>query len=157
MKNLETQGARKGLSEEEEKKLGNEYLKQMHKMIDEMRAKGLLQSRVEIKEGEKKKDYMKEVRDKYNFSTIDYSSQVGKNAEWVHNVALKREDDARKKEKLLKLHKEYEVDQYMKDLQDINDDYINSVEAKMSLINKMEGRTGRKSITSSRMSSQDEY
>ena len=82
----------------------------MHKMIDEMRAKGLLQSRVEIKEGEKKKDYMKEVRDKYNFSTIDYSSQVDKNAEWVHNVALKREDDARKKEKLLKLHKEYEVD-----------------------------------------------
>ena len=27
-----------------------------------------------------KKDYMKEVRDKYNFSTIDYSSQVDKNA-----------------------------------------------------------------------------
>ena len=45
----------------------------------------------------------------------------------------------------------------MKDLQDINDDYINSVEAKMSLINKIEGRTGRKSITSSRMSSQDDY
>ena len=31
---LETQGARKGLSVEEEKKLGNEYLKQMHKMIE---------------------------------------------------------------------------------------------------------------------------
>ena len=45
----------------------------------------------------------------------------------------------------------------MKNLQDINDDYINSVEAKMSLINKIEGRGGRKSITSSRMSSSNDY
>ena len=106
---------------------------------------------------------MKEVRDKYNFSTIDYSSQVDKNAEWVHGVALKREEDARKKEKVLKLHNEYDVDRYMRDLNDINDDYINSVEAKISLINKLEGKSPspKKSlasnVVSSSFSSNDDY
>ena len=34
----------------------------MHKMIEDLRSKGLLQSKVRVDEGEKKKDYMKEVR-----------------------------------------------------------------------------------------------
>lgn len=51
----------------------------MHKMIDELRAKGLLKSKVTIEESPKKRDYLKEMRDRYNFSTIDYSSQVDGN------------------------------------------------------------------------------
>ena len=40
----------------------------------------------------------------------------------------------------------------MKDLEDINDDYINAAEAKLSLINKLEGKNGRRSIATSRVS-----
>ena len=58
-------------------------------MIEELRAKGLLKSKVTIEESPKKRDYLKEMRDRYNFSTIDYSSQVDGNEQWVQNKAAK--------------------------------------------------------------------
>ena len=69
----------------------------MHKMIDELRKKGKLKNKVTVEEGEKKIDYLKERRDRYNFSTIDFESQVNKNPDWVHTTALKKEEDARKR------------------------------------------------------------
>jgi hypothetical protein len=48
MSELEKKGGRKGLSEDEYKKLGNEYLKHLHKMVEELRGKGLLKSKIEI-------------------------------------------------------------------------------------------------------------
>lgn len=48
-------------------------------MIDELRSKGLIRATVDTEELPKKKDYLREVRERYNFSTIDYSSQVDAN------------------------------------------------------------------------------
>ena len=36
-----------------------------------------------------------------------------------------------------------DFEKYMKDVKSINEDYISSAEAKISLINKLEGRSGR--------------
>jgi hypothetical protein len=89
---------------------------------------------------------LKERRDRYNFSTIDFESQVNKNTDWVHNTALKKEEDARKKEKVMKHYdNSFDFEKYMKDLKEINEDYISSAEAKISLINKLSGKIDEES------------
>lgn len=67
-----------------------------------------------MEEAPKRKDYLREVRERYNFSTIDYSSQVDANEQWVANKALKCEIDARNKEKVLKLKDDFDIEQYMR-------------------------------------------
>ena len=88
----------------------------MHKMIDEFRNKGLIKTAINTQELPKKKNYLREVREKYNFSTIDYSSQVDANEQWVQNKALKCEIDARNKEKVLRLKDDFDIEQYMREL-----------------------------------------
>lgn len=88
----------------------------MHKMIDELRSKGLIKATVDTEELPKKKDYLREVRERYNFSTIDYSSQVDANQLWVKNKAIKCEVDARNKEKVLRLKDDFDIEQYMRQL-----------------------------------------
>lgn len=44
MKGLEKGRNDKALSEEAYKQLGNEYLKELHKMVGELKAKGLIKS-----------------------------------------------------------------------------------------------------------------
>lgn len=82
---------------------------------------------------------MKEVREKYNFSTIDYSSQAESNSLWLENKAFKLEKDAHMREKVMKLQDDFDIQKHMRELDDINEKYIHAAEAKMSLINKLEG------------------
>lgn len=58
----------------------------------------------------KKIDYLRQVRDRYNFSTVDYSTQVEANEQWVKNKAIKSEIDAKNKEKVLKFTNERDFD-----------------------------------------------
>lgn len=97
-------------------------------MIDQFRSKGLIKSQVEEEKKPKTKDYLREVRDRYNFSTLDYSSQVGTNSLWVESKAQKLENNARIKEKVLKFKNngQFDLEKYMRDLHAINDDYIGS-------------------------------
>lgn len=82
---------------------------------------------------------MKEVREKYNFSTIDYSSQAESNSLWLENKAFKLEKDVYMREKVMKLQDDFDIQKHMRELDDINEKYIHAAEAKMSLINKLEG------------------
>lgn len=45
-------------------------------MIAELKAKGLIKPTEKEEIKPRTKNYLQEVRDKYNFSTLDYSSQV---------------------------------------------------------------------------------
>lgn len=69
----------------------------MHKMIEELRGKGLIKSTISYDESPKKIDYLRQVRDRYNFSTVDYDKQVDANEQWVQNKAIKAEIDAKNK------------------------------------------------------------
>jgi len=48
-------------------------------MMAELKAKGLVKLNSPLPEVVKKKNYLQEVREKYNFSTIDYTTQVNSN------------------------------------------------------------------------------
>ena len=74
-----------------------------------MKDKGLLKSPDNKPQPEKGKDYMKEVREKYNFSTIDYSSQAESNSLWLENRAFKLEKDAHMREKVMRLQEDFDI------------------------------------------------